>query len=85
MKNYHFKERFRRMDNLDLIWVFNLEVGQSGWGSARATYLFNLLEELKRRRMDLSEIESGGGFSLRNKIILEGNKVLRLTKKNGGN
>lgn len=84
MKQYDFQERFRRMSNLDLIWAFNLEVGNQGWGTARATYLVNLYEELKSRKIDLSEIETDGGFSLRNKIILEGTKALRLTKKNGG-
>jgi len=64
------------MTDDDLICAFNRQVGNKGWGSAKASFLQSLHEEIKRR-YDYSAISVGGiGMSFKRRIKLVGlNKI----------
>jgi hypothetical protein len=71
-----YKERFRVMDDEQLIDAFNREVGNSGWTSSRAAYLAALHDEFHNRNYDCSDIDGDSGTSLKNKIKLIGKKLV---------
>lgn len=58
-----FAARFAKASLQSLIDSFNAQVGCRGWGSARACHDVALVDELKRRGIDLSAISQGGGTS----------------------
>ena len=71
-----YRQRFEEKSDEELIDAFNREVGNSGWGTARATYLCELHRAFERRGFDYSAIGDASGFSLKQKIRLEGKKIL---------
>lgn len=75
MKAHSFSERMRKATDQELIGFFNREVGNTGWGNARADYLAALHEEIKSRNFDSSIIISKKEMSLRKKVVLNGNKM----------
>jgi len=63
------------MTDDDLILAFNRQVGNKGWGSAKASFLQSLHEEIQRR-YDYSAISVGGmGISFKRRIKLVGNRI----------
>jgi hypothetical protein len=75
-KHYkEFQERFLNLSDERLIMTFNKEVGNKGWGTARAAFLSALHSEFIRREFDFSAIGNKRSLSFRNKIKLT-NKVV---------
>ena len=68
-----FAARFAKASLQSLIDSFNAQVGCRGWGSARACHDVALIDELKRRGIDLSAISQGGGTSFAHKVALDTN------------
>lgn len=66
-----FAARFAKASLQSLIDSFNAQVGCRGWGSARACHDVALIDELKRRGIDLSAISQGGGTSFAHKVALD--------------
>lgn len=54
--NNEFVERCRRMSNRELVEAYNREIGNPGCVSARGRYLHALYCEMRKRRIDLSEV-----------------------------
>ena len=72
-----YMERFSNYSDKDIIKAFNREVGCGGWGTARASYLGALHEQLNIRKIDYSEIGDKRSLSLANKVELF-DKTLRV-------
>ncbi len=53
-----YSRRFRQMSMRELVAAYNSQIGNHGWGHARANFIGALHAELTRRRVDLSEITS---------------------------
>lgn len=53
-----------------LVKSFNSQVGNRGWNSARAAHDAALVDELRRRGIDLSAIKTDHGVSFANKVKL---------------
>ena len=65
---------FKKKSDKELIDLFNREVGNPGWVSARADYLSAMNEEFGNRHYDYSIIKSDdGGIFLRHKVKLVDN------------
>lgn len=71
-----YRKRFEGMGDQELIEAFNHEVGNPGWGSARATYLSELHRAFEGRAFDYSAIGNESGLCLKRKIRLVGKKIL---------
>jgi hypothetical protein len=70
---YYFEEYAQKLStisDLELIEKFNLEVGNNGWGTARASYLAAIHQEFNRRGFDYSQIGNVKELSFKNKIEL---------------
>lgn len=65
-----FAARFAKASLQSLIDSF-AQVGCRGWGSARACHDVALIDELKRRGIDLSAISQGGSTSFAHKVTLD--------------
>lgn len=62
-----------------LVKSFNSQVGNRGWNSARAAHDAALVDELRRRGIDLSAIKTEHGVSFAHKVALnEDSTALRL-------
>lgn len=70
------RERLRKMNDGQLIDLFNNDVGNPGWVSARARFHAAIYEEFKERGFDISAIYSKGGLSFAKKIELVGKMVV---------
>lgn len=66
---------FNKCSDEEIIELFNHEVGNGGWGIARASYLGALHEQLNIRKFDYSEIGDKGSYSLRRKVKLVGKTI----------
>jgi hypothetical protein len=77
MKNntYNFEATLQQMNDHELIDRFNQEVGNQGWGNARAAFLYALRNELLSRDFDASKIIYEDGMSLKRKICLKGKEI----------
>ena len=67
-----YMEQLNNYSDEEIIEVFNREVGNGGWGTARASFLGALHEQLNIRKFDYSEIGDKGSCSLANKVKLVG-------------
>jgi len=76
-----FTERFDSLTDLELVDCFNQQVGNSGWGSAKAIYLAVLHNGFITRRFDYSIIGNQVGVSFKYKIQLRGCKVFHIPSK----
>lgn len=65
-----FKERFKKMNDKQLLLAFNNEVGNSGWTSSRASYIAALHEEFENRGYDYSAIGNKGSLAFNKKVRL---------------
>jgi hypothetical protein len=70
-----FKMSLSSLNDEEFIEKFNEQVGNQGWGTARAIYLGVIREEFQERNIDISEINHGNGISYQDKIELFGKKV----------
>lgn len=73
-----FKQYMEQLNNYsdeEIIEVFNREVGNGGWGTARASYLGALHEQLNIRKFDYSQIGDKGSYSLKRKVKLIGKTI----------
>ena len=66
---------FNKCSDEEIIESLNYEVGNGGWGTARASYLGALHEQLNIRKFDYSEIGDKGGYSLKRKVKLVGKTI----------
>jgi hypothetical protein len=71
-----YMERFNNYSAEQIIEAFNREVGCRGWGTARASYLGALYEQLNIRQFDYSQIGDKTSLSFRNRITLKNNIIL---------
>lgn len=68
---------FNSKSNQDLVEIFNQQVRNRGWGSAKASFLQNLKNEFVKRGIDISSvINETGGFNLSSNVNLTNNKLL---------
>ena len=72
-----FRARFRALDDLALVGAFNAEVGKTGWASARARYLDELVREFDRRgiRRDAVSDPKEGSVSFAKPVRLEAGEI----------
>ena len=73
-----YTDRFITHTDSEIISVFNREVGNSGWGTARASYLVAIHSEFDRRKFDYSEIGDSKSLSFKNHIVLDGKKISKV-------
>jgi hypothetical protein len=66
---------FNKCSDERIIECLNEEVGKGGWGTARASYLGALHEQLNIRNFDYSEIGDKGRMSIAKKLKLVGKKI----------
>ncbi|MGK0364229.1 MAG: hypothetical protein ACI85O_001286 [Saprospiraceae bacterium] len=71
-----FLESLESKSDTELLKAFNNEVGNKGWTSARGSFLAALRTSFEKRNIDISAIGDETSFSLKDKIILDGRKVL---------
>ena len=71
-----YVNRFSTYSDSEIISTFNFEVGNSGWGTARASYLSAIHSEFDRRNIDYSLIGDAQTLSFKNEITLDGKKVI---------
>lgn len=76
-RNYYleYREIFARESDEEIIERFNKQVGQTYWGSARASLLAALHQEFEDRGFDYSEVGSKSGLSLARRVKLLGRKI----------
>lgn len=63
----------------ELIYSFNVQVGNFGWGVARSGYLSALHKVLELKEIDYSEIGTSKRMSYRNHVYLVGDKLFLLS------
>lgn len=71
-----FLESLESISDTELLKAFNNEVGNNGWTSARGAFLVALRTSFEKRGIDISAIADETSFSIKNKITLDGRKVL---------
>ena len=71
-----YMEQFNNYSDEEIIEVFNTEVGKGGWGTARASFLGALHEQLNSRKFDYTQIGDKGGYSLKRKVRLIGKTII---------
>ena len=65
-----FQKQLKSYNDTELISRFNEEVGNKGWGTARASFLSALHEEFNLRGFDYSAIGDTESLSFKDKITL---------------
>lgn len=70
-----YTERFNTCTDAEIILAFNKEVGVSGWGTARASYIAAIHSELDRRKFDYTELGDVKSLSFKYHIILDGMRI----------
>ena len=76
-----YMQSFDKCTDQGIIKAFNMEAGNCGWGTARASYLGVLHKQLDKRNFDYSEIGDEGSISLKSKIKLEGKVIKKIDEK----
>ncbi len=71
-----FKERFSYYTDKEIISAFNNEVGNTGWGTARASFLTAIHYEFDRRNFEYSEIGDSKSLSFKYSIRMNDKKIL---------
>ena len=66
-----FSARFRSATTQELVDSYNSQVGKNAWVSAKGRYLYALYHEFKRRRIDISLIDTGAGMRLDQLVALD--------------
>lgn len=75
---YGFIKKLSQLKDEQLIEKFNKQVGNKGWGHARANYLEALRKELLKRNFDCGNIITNDVMSLAKKIKLENNRLVTI-------
>jgi hypothetical protein len=65
-----YRAQLSLMDEIELIMRFNKEVGNPGWGTARASFLAAIHKEFDRRGINYSNIGDSDGISLKHHVLL---------------
>lgn len=71
-----FAEQFAASSITSLVDSFNREVGNRGWTSARAAHDLALIDELKRRGIDVSAVFDGTAISFAHHVGLDNNSLV---------
>ena len=72
---HQYMEQLNRCSDEEIIEKFNHEVGCGGWGTARASFLGALHEQLNIRKFDYTQIGDKGRCSLKRKVKLIGKTI----------
>jgi hypothetical protein len=72
-----YKDRFSVYTDDELVQAFNRETGHNGWVGSRGAFLKALHEELRKRPMDISIIDSEQGMKLSHPVDLISGKLVR--------
>ena len=79
MLTYEYAKLYHRKNNTQLVDTFNTDLGKTESARENASRLIVIQNEFDLRNIDYTEILIfSGGLSQRNKIILEGKKILKL-------
>lgn len=70
-----YTERLNNYSDQEIVKALNSEVGKGGWGTARASFLGALHEQLNIRELDYSEVGDKRRLSFKRMVRLEGNKI----------
>lgn len=71
-----FAEQFAASSITSLVDSFNRQVGNRGWTSARAAHDLALIDELKRRGIDVSAVFDGTAISFAHHVELDNNSLV---------
>ena len=71
-----FAAKFAASSITSLVDSFNREIGNMGWTSARAAHDKALIDELKRRGIDLSAVCNEGSTSFAHKVKCVDNRLV---------
>ena len=71
-----YAARFAAASLTSLVDSFNSQVGNRGWTSARACHDTALIEEFKRRGIDVSSVSHGDSISFAHHVQLAGNRLV---------
>ena len=76
-----FKERFRKLNPLELVQTFNKDLGHGGWVGSRGEFLVALREEFGNRNICIDNITHSSairsrGFIMKKLNIMELNLLL---------
>ena len=71
-----FAEQFAASSITSLVDSFNRQVGNRGWTSARAAHDLALIDELKRRGIDVSAVFDGTVISFAHHVGLDNNSLV---------
>lgn len=71
-----FAAQFAASSITSLVDSFNSQVGNRGWSSARAAHDHALIDELKRRGIDISAVSNGGSTSFAHKVKCVDNRLV---------
>lgn len=82
-QNDYFREyieRFSTYSDLEIVAAFNGQVGNGGWGTARAAYLSAIRHELDRRHINRDDVSTENSTSYAERVslyVINGQKVIR--------
>ena len=72
---YGFAKQLSQLSDTELVGRFNAQVGNRGWGNARAYFLHCLGAELRHRSFDSTSILASSGLQLRQTVVLVEGKL----------
>lgn len=76
-----FKERFRKLNNLELVETFNKDLGHNGWVSSRGEFLAALRQEFGKRQICIDGITHGGAIRSRGFLLKKEYESVYVAKK----
>jgi DNA phosphorothioation-dependent restriction protein DptG len=71
ISKHDFAARVLTASIQELVDIFNLSVGNRGWTSMRAVYDQLLIQEFKRRGIDISAIHKGNTTDFSRKVVYD--------------
>ena len=76
-----FKERFRKLNPLELVQTFNKDLGHNGWVGSRGEFLAALREEFNYRNICIEAITHGNAIRNRGFIMKKESEAVYVAKK----
>ena len=76
-----FKERFRKLNPLELVQTFNKDLGHNGWVRSRGEFLAALREEFNYRNICIEAITHGNAIRTRGFIMKKESEAVYVAKK----
>ena len=76
-----FKERFRKLNNLELVETFNKDLGHKGWVSSRGEFLAALRQEFSKRQICIDGITHGNAIRSRGFLLKKEYESVYVAKK----